>query len=187
MVSNKGFIPSDKEPESVSKTLEYAYRRLVHCPDGAKTGTGRILTRNFFRASQSYQNLFDPSTGFFRAKSQCGLARARSIRYEVNFNYTEANAWQYRFCRAARYQRLSQLARRGANNFAARLDSLFSAPATTTGRDQADMTGLIGQYAHGNEPSHHIAYLYNYRRPARKTQHGYARSWTNCMPTGRTA
>ena len=79
---------------------------------------------------------------------------------EVNSHYTEANAWQYSFAPVhdlARWQRM--LAAQG-RSLEGQLDALFAAPSATVGREQADITGLIGQYAHGNEPSHHIAWLY---------------------------
>jgi hypothetical protein len=92
---------------------------------------------------------------------------------EVNNNYTEANAWQYSFFVPQDIDGLigaigGDVA--GAGAFARKLDDLFSANTQTTGRNQADITGLIGQYAHGNEPSHHIAYLYDFAGQAWKTQ-----------------
>jgi hypothetical protein len=88
---------------------------------------------------------------------------------EVNFNYTEANAWQYSFYVPQDITGLMNLMG-GAEKFAARLDSMFAARPKTSGREQADITGLIGQYAHGNEPSHHMAYLYNFAGEPWKTQ-----------------
>jgi hypothetical protein len=87
----------------------------------------------------------------------------------VNFNYTEANAWQYRFAAPQDVSGMMKLLG-GREAFANQLDSLFTAHAKTTGREQADITGLIGQYVHGNEPSHHMAYLYNYAGQPWKTQ-----------------
>jgi hypothetical protein len=87
----------------------------------------------------------------------------------VNFNYTEANAWQYSLYVPQDIGGLEDLLG-GREAFAKRLDELFGAQIETTGRDQADITGLIGQYAHGNEPSHHMAYLYNYAGQPWKTQ-----------------
>ena len=78
---------------------------------------------------------------------------------EVNNHYTEANAWQYSFFVPQDVNGLMRLMG-GPDAFARKLDALFSARSETTGREQADITGLIGQYAHGNEPSHHMAYLY---------------------------
>src|SRR5207247_3076704 len=88
---------------------------------------------------------------------------------EVNFNFTEANAWQYSFFVPQDISGLIELMG-GKENFARKLDELFTTDSKTTGREQADITGLIGQYAHGNEPSHHIAYLYDYAGQSWKTQ-----------------
>ncbi len=163
----KGYIPADKEGESVSKTLEYAYddwciammARSMEKPDDY---------RSFIIRAQNYKNLYDPITGFMRAKSNDTWFTPFDPA-EVNFNYTEANAWQYSFYVP---QDLSGLMRLmgGRDNFISRLDALFSADTKTTGRNQADITGLIGQYAHGNEPSHHMAYLYDYAGQPWKTQ-----------------
>ena len=89
---------------------------------------------------------------------------------EVNFHFTEANSWQYTFHVTQDVGGLISLFG-GKKNFAAKLDGLFTAPTETVGREQPDITGLIGQYAHGNEPSHHIAYLYNYADKPSKTQY----------------
>jgi hypothetical protein len=88
---------------------------------------------------------------------------------EVTFNYTEANAWQYSFFVP---QDISGLAAAygGKANLIKKLDELFSTSQSLKGREQADITGLVGQYAHGNEPSHHMAYLYNYLNQPYKTQ-----------------
>jgi hypothetical protein len=89
--------------------------------------------------------------------------------FEVNFNYTEANAWQYSFYVPQDITGLTKLMG-GKEALEAQLDELFTAESQTSGRDQADITGLIGQYAHGNEPSHHMAYLYNFINKPHKTQ-----------------
>ena len=88
---------------------------------------------------------------------------------EVNVHYTEANAWQYSFYVPHDIAGLMQ-AHGGPERFALKLDALFSADSKTTGREQADITGLVGQYAHGNEPSHHMAYLYAFAGQPWKTQ-----------------
>ncbi len=162
-----GFVPSDKEAESVSKTLEYAY------DDWCISQTARSMDQNdvadeFARRAQSYKNLFDPQSGFFRARRGASW-HSPFDPFEVNFNYTEANAWQYRFAAPQDVSGMMKLLG-GRALFANQLDSLFTAHAKTTGREQADITGLIGQYVHGNEPSHHMAYLYNYAGQPWKTQ-----------------
>jgi len=162
-----GYVPADKEPESVSKTLEYAYDDWCIAKMAGEV-KNELISIEFGRRAQSFENLFDTSTGFFRAKKN-GLWHTPFDPYEVNFNYTEANAWQYRY---SVQQDVMQLARLfgSAKGFENQLDSIFLAKTKTTGRDQADITGQIGQYVHGNEPSHHIAYLYNYTESAWKTQ-----------------
>lgn len=162
-----GYIPSDEEPEAVSKTLEYAFDDW--CIAQMAKSLGQKETYDLFiRRAQHYKNVFDPSTGFFRAKNN-NTWHTPFDPAEVNFNYTEANAWQYRF--AAPQDVSGMIALMGGNvRFGQQLDSLFQAHPKTTGRQQADITGLIGQYAHGNEPSHHIAYLYNYAAQPWKTQ-----------------
>jgi hypothetical protein len=87
----------------------------------------------------------------------------------VNFNYTEANSWQYSFYVPQDISGFMNLLG-GKDKLEENLDELFTAEAETSGRDQADITGLIGQYAHGNEPSHHMAYLYNFVNKPHKTQ-----------------
>ncbi len=162
-----GYIPSDKEAESVSKTLEYAYDNW--CISRMEEALGTDSVANVYRKkSSAYLNLFDPETRFFRAKSNATWNKPFDP-YEVNFNYTEANAWQYRFSVQQNIPGLIELMG-GETAFNAQLDSLFSAKQQTTGRNQADITGLIGQYVHGNEPSHHMAYLYNYGNQTWKTQ-----------------
>ncbi len=158
-----GYVPADQESESVSKTLEYAYDDWCISMMAKQLGIDS-LAKIYLHRSQSYLNLFDPSTKFFRAKSNATWYEP-FVPYEVNFNYTEANAWQYRFSVPHELNTLDYLlTRTGA------LDSLFSTYSQTSGRNQADITGQIGQYVQGNEPSHHIAYLYAYAGEAWKTQ-----------------
>lgn len=151
-----GFIGADEEGESVSRTLEYAYDDA--CIARMAAAMGRDDTaREFARRAQAWRHLLDPATRFFRPRRN-GQWLAPFDPRRVDFNYTEANAWQYRFA-APQHARELVAALGGDDAFEAALDSLFSADSATTGRDQADITGLIGQYAHGNEPSHHIAWL----------------------------
>src|SRR5690606_21680990 len=118
--------------------------------------------------AQSWKNLFDPVTGFIRPRSNGGWQKPFDP-YEVNNNYTEANAWQYNFFVPQDVDGL--ISYYGSKTaFEKKLDQLFTTTSKTTGRQQSDITGLIGQYAHGNEPSHHIAYLYNYVDKPGKTE-----------------
>jgi hypothetical protein len=163
-----GYLEIEEERESVSKTLEYAY------DDWCIAEVARMLGRKedyrrYLRRAQSYKNVFDVESGFMRPRSNGGWLTPFEPR-EVNFSFTEANSWQYTFFVPQDVSGLIELMG-GRRKFVEKLDGLFSAERQTTGRDQADITGLIGQYAHGNEPSHHMAYLYNYAGAPWKTQY----------------
>jgi len=162
-----GFIPSDREAESVSKTLEYAYDDWCIAQFARSIGK-KDEYKYFIHRAQNYKNLYDPSTGNMRARINGGWFTPFDPT-EVNYNFTEANSWQYSFTATQDITGLSNLMG-GKDKLAAKLDALFSASTQTTGRDQSDITGLIGQYAHGNEPSHHIAYLYPFAGQPWKTQ-----------------
>lgn len=164
---DQGFIPVEEESESVSKTLEYAYDDW--CIAKMAEAMGRdSLYKVFIRRAQSYKNLYDPSSGFMRGRFR-NTWFGPFDPYEVNFNYTEANAWQYSLYVPQDISGHIALMS-GKAAYESHLDRLFSAKAKTAGRNQADITGLIGQYAHGNEPSHHMAYLYNFVNRPDKTQ-----------------
>jgi predicted alpha-1,2-mannosidase len=154
-----GYLSMEDENESVSKTLEYAYDDWC-IAQMAKLMNNQKEYDYYTERSQYWKNLFDPVTGFIRPKKNGEWLTPFEPR-EVNNNYTEANAWQYTFFVPHDVAGLVQMCG-GQNHFARKLDELFAADSKTTGRDQSDITGLIGQYAHGNEPSHHMAYLYNY-------------------------
>ena len=163
----KGMIEVDDENESVSKTLEYAYDDWCIAQFAKMIGNEEIF-RVYSKRAQSYKNVLDVGTGFMRAKKNGGWLTSFDPR-EVNNNFTEANSWQYSFYMPQDISGYLQLTG-GPKKLEQKLDALFSAPAQTTGRDQSDITGLIGQYAHGNEPSHHIIYLYDYTGKAYMTQ-----------------
>ncbi|HKK89343.1 MAG TPA: GH92 family glycosyl hydrolase, partial [Saprospiraceae bacterium] len=162
-----GFIPVEAESESVSKTLEYAYDDWTIAVMAKKMGLDEDYN-SFIKRAQNYKNVFDPDTKFMRGRIE-NKWFAPFDPYEVNFNYTEANAWQYSYYVPQDISGYIQLLG-GKSALESRLDALFTANKGTSGRDQADITGLIGQYAHGNEPSHHIAYLYNFVNKPYKTQ-----------------
>jgi len=163
----KGYIPANEESESVSKTLEYAYDDW--CIATMAKEMGRMEDyEHYLKRAQSYKNLFDPSTGFMRARMNGRWFEPFDPK-EVNFNYTEANSWQYSFFVPQDVNGLKELLG-GSERMIDRLDQLFEESSETTGRQQSDITGLIGQYAHGNEPSHHMAYLYSYLGQPWKTQ-----------------
>ena len=162
-----GFIPVEEESESVSKTLEYAY------DDWTIAKMALALNKEddyetFIKRAQNYKNVFDPETKFMRGRTR-NTWFAPFDPYEVNFNYTEANAWQYSFYVPQDISGFIDLLG-GKEILEAQLDTLFTAKSNTSGRDMQDITGLIGQYAHGNEPSHHMAYLYNFVNKPYKTQ-----------------
>lgn len=162
-----GFIPVEKESESVSKTLEYAYDDWCIAQMAKKMGKTDIY-REYIQRAQYYKNVFDPETQFMRGKIR-NQWFSPFDPYEVNFNYTEANAWQYSYYVPQDIDGYIELM--GSKKAMEKhLDRLFEAKSEIAGRHQVDITGLIGQYAHGNEPSHHMAYLYNYVNKPHKTQ-----------------
>ncbi len=162
-----GYIRAGDEAESVSKTLEYAYDDWAIAQFALAQGDSATY-HEFLERAQSYKNIYDPNTGFMRARLNGGWFKPFDPS-EVNFNYTEANSWQYSLFAPQDITGLIDLYG-GVDAFEKQLDGLFSADSETSGRHQADITGLIGQYAHGNEPSHHMAYLYNYIGKPWKTQ-----------------
>lgn len=162
-----GFIPVDEESESVSKTLEYAYDDWTIAQMAKVMGKTEDY-KTYIQRAQYYKNVFDPETKFMRGRFR-NTWFAPFDQYEVNFNYTEANSWQYSFYVPQDISGFINLLG-GKDNLEAQLDELFSAKTETSGREQSDITGLIGQYAHGNEPSHHMAYLYNFVNKPHKTQ-----------------
>ena len=162
-----GFVPFEAEHESVSKTLEYAYDDWCIAQMALSLGHEEEY-EIYIKRAQYYKNLFDPSTGFLRAKVN-GNWYSPFKATEVNQNYTEANAWQYAFYVPQDIEGLAEMMG-GRDVMLNKLEELFTTTDNVSGREQADITGLIGQYAHGNEPSHHIAYLYNYVGMPWKTQ-----------------
>lgn len=162
-----GYIEMEEERESVSKTLEYAYDDWCIAEMARLLGNNEDYKRFLLRA-QSYKNVFDSKSGFMRPRSNAGWLTPFDPR-EVTFSFTEANSWQYTFFVPQDINGLTELMG-GKEKFALKLDQMFAAESKTTGREQSDITGLIGQYAHGNEPSHHMAYLYNYVNRPWQTQ-----------------
>lgn len=161
-----GYIPADKENESVSKTLEYAYDDwciAIMAKELGKTDDYEY----FMRRSKSYINMYDVQTGFMRGKKNANWV-VPFDPYEVSGIYTEANAWQYTWFVPHDVSGMMDMMG-GDETFTTRLDSLFSAKTKLSGRSQPDISGMIGQYAHGNEPSHHMIYLYNYTSSPQKT------------------
>ena len=162
----KGYLSIEDESESVSKTLEYTYNDW--CLSQLYKSTNTLLTSFQNYNGENWKNLFNPTNGFIQPRSNGGWLKPFNPK-EVNNHYTEANAWQYNFFVPQDVKGLIEVYG-GKANFEAKLNEMFSTSSKTDGREQADITGLIGQYAHGNEPSHHMAYLYNFVGKPEKTE-----------------
>jgi len=162
-----GCIPGDMESEGVSKTLEYAYDDWC-IAQMAKQLNDSATYHEYIQHAQYYRNMFDPQTGFMRPRINGGWKQPFDPT-EVDFNFTEANSWQYSFYVPQDITGLANL-QGGTQKLASKLDELFTTQQNVSGREQVDISGLIGQYAHGNEPSHHMAYLYDYLGEPWKTQ-----------------
>ncbi len=163
----KGFISNDNEHESTSKTMEFAYDDWCIAQFAKQVGNEEVFKKYLLR-SQQYKNLFDPGTGHIRGKVQ-GFWYSPFKATEVNNFFSEGNSWHYSFAAPQDISGLIKLYG-GTQKFAAKLNELFTTTETLSGREQADVTGLIGQYAQGNEPSHHMAYLFNYAGQPWRTQ-----------------
>jgi predicted alpha-1,2-mannosidase len=157
-----GFVRAEDEHESVSKTLEYSYDDWCIAQMARAMGEDSIADV-FERRAESWRNIINPETGFATPRYNGDWIKDFDPK-QVNLHFTEANSWQYSFV-----QQNNGLIG-DTKDLEKKLDAFFSAEDKTTGRNQVDITGLIGQYAQGNEPSHHIAYLYNYTDSHDKTQ-----------------
>jgi len=166
-----GWVPADREREGASKTLEYAFDdwTLARAADAM----GRAdLAKQFSERAGNWRNVFDPKTRFIRARKANGQFREPFDPAEAGYygDYTEGNAWQYTWYVPQDTAGLVHLMG-GDARFVEKLDALFDAkvdPARFASVE--DISGLIGYYAHGNEPSHHIAYLYVYAGRPWRTQ-----------------
>ena len=168
-----GYIPADKEGESVSKVLEYDYGDWA-CANVADRVGAHDDAKLQRERSKNYRHLFDPKTEFIRAKLMNGqwtepfdpIDMGHTDAYR---DYTESNAWQTTF--GVMHDVNGYIALWGGRApFIKKLDALFTVPSTLPKNAPPDIAGLVGQYAHGNEPSHHIAYLYVYAGEPWKTQ-----------------
>ena len=164
---DNGLVLGDKEHEDVSRTLEYAVDDWCIAQVAKEVGDSKV-EREFLKRSQYWRNVYDASTGFMRPRVN-GMWLDPFDPTEVNAHYTEANSWQYSFHVQHDIAGLTEVSG-GDSSMEDWLDELFSTSSQTAGREQADMTGMIGQYVQGNEPSHHIAYLYDYIGVPWKTQ-----------------
>ncbi|MBC7890109.1 MAG: glycoside hydrolase family 92 protein [Ferruginibacter sp.] len=158
-----GYVPQDKHGWSVTMTLEYAYDDW--CIAQVAKKLGKVSDYNLFmKRSMSYKKLFDRNTGFMRAKNSNGkfIEPFDPLLSEHGFEgqYVEGTAWQHSFFVPHDINGLAVLYG-GKEKLVKKLDQLFTAPSELHGENvSADVSGLIGQYAHGNEPSHHIIYMY---------------------------
>ena len=166
LISN-GMISVEDEHESVSKGLEYAYDDYCIAMFAKSIGNNKVYA-DFIKRAQYYKNVIDFKVGFARARKNGDWISPFDPR-EVNGHFTEANSWQYSFYFPQDISGYISMMG-GKKNLESKLDDLFNENSKTTGRDQSDITGLIGQYAHGNEPSHHIIYLYDYTGNPSKAQ-----------------
>ncbi len=162
-----GYIAGDKEHESISKTLEYAYNDWCIAMMAKDLGRDDVY-REFIRRAQYWKNIFDPQTGFMRPKLN-GNWLTPFDPTVVDWHFTEANSWHYSFYVPQDIKGFSDF-HGGKEQLEAKIDELFDTEVEVGGRDMKDITGLIGQYAQGNEPSHHMAYLYNFVGSPWKTQ-----------------
>ena len=169
----RGWIPTGKGVQSVSKVLEYAYDDA--CIGRLAKALGKEnVAEKYFQRSQNWTNVFDSTTGFMRGRKADGswvTPFGENEINSINFNeYTEANAWQYNFFILQDVPGL--IAKLGGDDeFTARLDKIFDTREIIPNLASIpDVTGVIGMYSHGNEPDHHYAYLYNYAGQPWKTQ-----------------
>jgi len=170
-----GYVPHNLLDESVTITLEYAYNDWCVAQIAKELGKEEDY-KYFLQRSKAYEYLFDSETGFMRGKNDQGNAWKEPFdpkysAHRVHAEYTEGNAWQHSWFVLHDVDNLIKL-HGGENKFTDKLEQLFTESSEITGENiSADITGLIGQYAHGNEPSHHIAYMYNYANKPWKTQY----------------
>jgi len=165
-----GYIPADEQKNTVSKTLEFAFDDWCIAQMAKKMGQEEIY-ETYLKRAQNFKNVFDPATNFMRGKTKDGKWRVpfdpTAVSAVGRGDYTEGNAWHYAFYAPQDMNTLIDLYG-GKEAFGLKLDSLFQEKAVES-NDHLDVTGLIGQYAHGNEPCHHVAYLYNYIGLPQKT------------------
>ena len=165
LLAKYGYIPCDLDPtyETVAKGLEYAIADGAAAVVAKRYGT-KSDYKYFYDRSQSYRRYFDRKTGFMRGVTSKGQFREPFNPFHAvhqHDDYTEGNAWQYTWLVSHDVHGLIGLFG-GEKPFLQKLDSLFVAEGDLGEGASPDISGLIGQYAHGNEPSHHIIYMYNY-------------------------
>ncbi|KQZ25869.1 GH92 family glycosyl hydrolase [Duganella sp. Root1480D1] len=166
-----GYVPIDLEPEAASKTVEYAFDDWTIARMAEKMGRKEVAAR-FYQRAQNYRNVFDTRTGFVRARKSTGEFREPFNPVQSNFgsDYTEGSAWQYSWYMPHDNAGLVSMLG-GDAGLQSKIDQVFDAKVDeNVYAHMEDISGLIGHYAHGNEPSHHVAYLYNFAGAPWKTQ-----------------
>ncbi|WP_260597522.1 GH92 family glycosyl hydrolase [Sphingomonas endolithica] len=167
----RGYVPIDKEPEAASKTVEYAYDDWTIARMARAMGRTDIADR-FDKRAGNWRNSFDAKTGWLRARLSSGAFRTPFDPTAINYgsDYTEGNAWQYSWFVPQDQAGLFRLLGGDAKAIA-KLDAMFEFDTSKVDYSHAeDIAGLIGQYIHGNEPSHHVAYLYGVAGAPWRTQ-----------------
>ncbi|MDE6872201.1 MAG: GH92 family glycosyl hydrolase [Bacteroidales bacterium] len=163
-----GYVPANVRAESVALTLEYAYDDWTISRMAEAMGKDEIAAE-YRRRAENYMNVFDGNTRFFRGHHDNGMWTEPFDTYAVGRDYTEATPWHYRFAVPHDVKGMEQLFG-GRENFVKALDDLFTIESDPSAIDLEDVTGFMGQYAHGNEPSHHMAWLYSWCGMPWKTQ-----------------
>lgn len=163
-----GYVPSDKENWSLSKTMEYAYDDYCIAKMAEAMGKSEIA-ETFYRRSQNYKNTFNPASSFMQPRDSKGNFMDDYDPEEYIEDICESNGWQYYWYVPHDIDGLISLTG-GVERFGERLDSMFTYEPTDRTKLPIFSTGMIGQYAHGNEPGHHIIYLFNRINQPWKTQ-----------------
>ncbi|MDL2221970.1 GH92 family glycosyl hydrolase [Parabacteroides sp. OttesenSCG-928-N08] len=165
-----GYIPYTEVKEwSMSKTLEYAYDDHCIARMAEAMGGKEEIVAEFDRRAQHYRNLFDSTTGFFRPRDETGQFISDFDPKDYSDHITESNAWQYYWSVPQDIEGLIEITG-GVERFGAKLDSMFTYNPEADDELPIFSTGMIGQYAQGNEPSHHVIYLFNAVKQPWKTQ-----------------
>ena len=164
----KGYVASDHENWSMSKTMEYAYDDYCIARMAEAMGEKEIADE-FYRRSQNYRNVFNPETSFMQPRDSKGNFILNYDPEAYIEDICESNGWQYYWSVAHDIDGLIELTG-GEARFAERLDSMFTYETADKSKLPIFSTGMIGQYAHGNEPGHHVIYLYNRVKQPWKTQ-----------------
>lgn len=164
----KGYVASDHENWSMSKTMEYAYDDYCIARMAEAMGEKEIADE-FYRRSQNYRNVFNPETSFMQPRDSKGNFIPNYDPEAYIEDICESNGWQYYWSVAHDINGLIELTG-GEARFAERLDSMFTYETADKSKLPIFSTGMIGQYAHGNEPGHHVIYLYNRVKQPWKTQ-----------------